>query len=468
MIVLEKDIVVIGGGPGGYVAAIRAAQLGANVCVIEKEKIGGTCLNKGCIPTKTLYRNAEILESLKNIYKFGIEIGPYEINPLQMQKRKQEVVDQLVSGIVGLLKANKVELIYGTAVLKDRNSISVSIDQGETLEISAKNIIIATGSKPSIPPIPGVELKGIFTSEEMLDFKTIPKSLAIVGGGVIGMEFAAIFNSLGSKVTVLEFLPNILAQVDVDLTKRLAPSLKKKGMDIHTSTKVTKIEKQGENFIIFAQNKKGEIEIAAENVLIAVGRTPNTEALNLKEVGITYDKKGIHVDKNMETNIKGIYAIGDVNGKLMLAHEASYQGVCVAENIFNITDNVGAMVVPNCIFIFPEIAAVGLTEEEAKQKEILYKTSKFMFGANGKALALGEPEGLVKVLCNEKDELIGVHIMGPHASDLIHEATLAISNSMKIEEIKKTIHAHPTLSEAFFEAVMGLKGEAIHMTPSRK
>ena len=464
---MEKDIVIIGGGPGGYVAAIRAAQLGASVCVIEKEKVGGTCLNKGCIPTKTLYRNAEILENLKSIERFGIDVDHYEINPLQMQKRKQEVVDQLVGGIIKLLKANKVELIYGTAVLKDKNSICVTSEQGVNLEINTKNIIIATGSRPSIPPIPGTELKGIFTSEEMLNFKTIPKSLAIVGGGVIGMEFASIFNSLGSKVTVLEFLPNILAQVDKDLTKRLTPSLKNKGINIHTSTKVTKIEKMGEDFMIFAEGKKGEIKIRAENVLIAVGRTPNTEALNLEEVGITFDKKGIHVDKDMKTNINGIYAIGDVNGKLMLAHEASYQGVSVVEKILNINDSVSAGIVPNCIFIFPEIASVGLTEEEAKQKEISYKTSKFMFGANGKALALGEPEGMVKVLCNEKEEIIGVHIMGPHASDLIHEAALAITNSMKIEEIKKTIHAHPTLSEAFFEAVMGLKGEAIHMVPKK-
>lgn len=465
---MEKDIVIIGGGPGGYVAAIRAAQLGAKVCIIEKGELGGTCLNRGCIPTKALYKNAEILNTLNNIGEFGIVIDSYSINLEQIQNRKAGIVNKLVSGVEQLLKANNVEIIIASAFLKDKNTVSVELKNGDLREITTKNIIIATGSIPSIPNIPGISLPGVFTSEDMLEFKEVPNSLAIIGGGVIGMEFAGIFNALGSKVTVIEFLPNILALVDTDLTKRLSVSLKRKGMDINTGTKVISIEKSNEGLIVTAEGKKGQIVFAADNVLVSVGRTPVTEGLNIESLGIGINRKAIVVDENYETNIPGIYAIGDVNGKSMLAHAATHQGKKVVERIMEYSSSYSKEVIPSCIFVFPEIACVGITENEAKEKGIEYKTSKFLFGANGKALALGEGEGMIKVIASLDNSIIGVHIMGPHASDLIHEGAMAINKNMKVEDISSMIHAHPTLSEAFEEAVLGLNDEAIHMVPTKK
>ena len=465
---MEKDIVIIGGGPGGYVAAIRAAQLGAKVCIIEKGELGGTCLNRGCIPTKALYRNAEILNTLKNINEFGIVVDGYNINVEQIQTRKDDIVKKLVSGVEQLLKANNVEVILGTAYFKDMNTVSIALHNGDLREITCQNIIIATGSIPSIPNIPGITLPGVFTSENILEFKEVPNKLAVIGGGVIGMEFASIFNALGSKVTVIEFLPSLLAQVDTDLTKRLSVSLKRKGIDINIDTKVISIKKYNEELIVTAEGKKGEVEFMADNVLVSVGRTPMTEGLNIENLGMTVSRRAIMVDENYETNIPGIYAIGDVNGMSMLAHAASHQGKKVVERIMGYTSINSRDVIPSCIFVFPEIACVGITENEAKEKGIEYKTSKFLFGANGKALALGEGEGMVKVVSSLDNTILGVHIMGPHASDLIQEGTMAINNNMKVENITSIMHAHPTLSEAFEEAVLGLTGEAIHIVPSKK
>ncbi|MGB7606351.1 MAG: dihydrolipoyl dehydrogenase [Lutisporaceae bacterium] len=463
---MNKDVIVIGGGPGGYVAAIKAAQLGADVCLIEKDKVGGTCLNRGCIPTKALWRNAEILNTLKHIKEFGIELDGYSINIEKVQSRKQKVVDQLVSGIEQLLKANKIEVINGTASLIDKNTIAVTLFDGSTKELTAKNIIIATGSKTSIPPIEGADLEGILTSDELLNFKEIPKRLTIIGGGIIGMEFAGIFSAMGSTITVIN-RSSILKRVDSDIVKRFSVSVKKKGVELITDCSVDKIEKRDGLFYVIGENKKGKYEVEAEALLVATGRDPLLEGINLEGVGIEFSKRGIKVDANYETNIKDIYAIGDVNGKNMLAHAASHQGISVAEKIMGV-ENSSHSPVPDCIFVFPEISSVGITEDEAKEQGIKYNASKFLFGANGKALSLGESEGFVKVLSNEQEEIIGVHIMGPHASDLIHEGTLAISAKLKIDDIKNTIHAHPTLSEAFHEAVCGLKGEAIHLVQPKR
>lgn len=465
---MDKDLLVIGGGPGGYVAAIRAAQLGAKVCLIEMDKLGGTCLNRGCIPTKALYKSAEVIHTLHNADEFGINMDSFSVNVEKVQDRKNKIVAQLVGGIEQLVKANGIEMLSGKASFIDKNTVEVLLADGSKKELTAKNIIIATGSNPAFPPIPGADLDGVFTSEEMLEFNKIPESLVVIGGGVIGMEFACIFNAMGSKVTVIEYLPSILAQVDTDLTKRLAVSLKKKGIEINTSTKVTAIEKSSEGFVVRAEGKKGEISIATEAVLLSTGRIPVVEGLNLEAAGIEYDKKGIKVDGSFETSASGIYAIGDVNGRTMLAHAASHQGIYTASRIMGHEGAEYHDVVPNCIFIFPEIAGVGITEDEAKAQGAAYKTSKFLFGANGKALTLGEPEGMVKVIAAEDDTIIGVHIMGPHASDLIHEAALSINTKLKANDIINTIHAHPTLAEAFSEAVAGLKGEAIHMVQQKR
>lgn len=465
---MEKNLVVIGGGPGGYVAAIRAAQLGAKVCVIEKEKLGGTCLNRGCIPTKTLYRNAEILNIFNNSEEFGFSIDGYKIDIAAVQERKSKVVNQLVTGVEQLLKANGIEVIYGYGEITDKNKINVKTEEGEVIYLETKNIIIAAGSKPSIPPIPGADTEGIYTSEDILNFNEIPKELTIVGGGVIGMEFAGIFNAFGSKVNVVEFLPNILAQVDTDLTKRLVVSLKKKGISVNTSTKVISIEKNIDGYLVNCEGKKGAVNFASDALLISTGRTPAIDENELNKLGIEFSKKGIKVDENFETTLKGVYAIGDVNGISMLAHAASHQGIEAAEHIMGYISKNHGKVVPGCIFIFPEIACAGITEDEAKLKGTEYATSKFLFGANGKALALGELEGMVKVIAEKEGKIIGVHIMGPHASDLIHEGVMAIEKGLTAEDISGIIHAHPTLSEAFAEAVMGLQGKAIHQVPSKK
>lgn len=463
----DFDIIVIGGGPGGYVAAIRGAQLGAKVCLVEKQKMGGTCLNQGCIPTKALYRSAEVCHLIEKSVEFGITSSISSVNWEQVQDRKQKVVDQLVGGIVQLMKSNAITVVEGEASFKEANVISINKADGQTEVVSGRNIIIAAGSKPAVLPIEGVNLPGVMDSTGLLAIDHIPQKLAIVGGGVIGMEFASIFNALGSQVTVIEFLPSILAMLDSDLSKRLTPMMKKKGIEVLTSSKVMRIEKQ-DCLILTVESTKGEIKIAADEVLMATGRLPLVEGLMLENTGVVYDRKGIKTDGFGQTNVPCIYAIGDVTGGTMLAHVASHQGVTAVEHIMGLECHQNSSVVPSCVFTFPEIASCGITEDEAKAKGIVYKTGKFMFGANGKALTLGEGEGLLKVISDENDILIGVHIVGPHASDLIHEGVLAIGMKLKADDIIGTIHAHPTLGEVFSEAVMGLKGVALHAAPVKK
>lgn len=468
---MENDILIIGGGPGGYVAAIRAAQLGAKVSLVEEREIGGTCLNRGCIPTKALYTNAEILNTLKDIDHFGIEVDSYKINMGQIQKRKQDVVDQLVGGIEKVIKGYGIKLLRGRGRIIDKNTVHVVLNDGGEQNITAQNIIIATGSKPSMPNIPGADLEGVITSDEILNLTEVPKRLAIAGSGVIGIEFAYIFNALGSEVTVIS--STLLKRVDRDITKRLPGILKKQGIKLYDEVRAKEIIK-GENGLIIRASSKKEgkneaIEIQADYLLMASGRVPILEDLNLDILGVKYDEKGIKVNEHYETNVQGIYAIGDVIGGIMLAHVASHEGIHAVEHIMGIASNARQDVVPDCTFINPQIAYVGLTEEMAKEKGLNYKVSKFMFGANGKALAMGEPDGFVKVISSgEEDKIIGVHIMGPHASDLIHEGALAIAHDMNAQDIANTIHAHPTLAEAFSEAVLGLRNEAIHMLPAKK
>ena len=455
-----KDIIVIGGGPGGYVAAIRAAQLGAKTVVIENDSFGGTCLNRGCIPTKTLYRTAELLNNLKHINEFGIDVSQYSLNVEKVQERKSNIIKTLVTGVETLLKGNGVEIVRGTGYLQDKNTVKVVTSEGEQI-IEGKNIIIATGSQAEIPNIEGIDNKNVITSDDILEFKKVPKKLAILGGGVIGMEFASIFNAMGSEVTVIVARDSILYDVDREISKRYTVMAKKSGIKIQTLTSVKKITGEDE-ITLLCDSKNKEIEIKTNMVLVAKGRKANFQGLDLEKLGIEYDKKKIKVDKSYETSLKGVYAIGDVNGICLLAHAASHQGVQAVEHIL-LNRECEKLVVPECIFTFPEIASAGITEEEAKKLEIPYIKNKFLFGANGKALALGEGEGFVKAICNKEDNtILGIHIMGPHASDLIHEGVLAISKNMKVSDFKDVIHAHPTLGEAFYEAVLGLNKEAIH------
>jgi dihydrolipoamide dehydrogenase len=465
---MDKDILIIGGGPGGYTAAIRAAQLGAKVVVIEEDKLGGVCLNKGCIPTKSFYKNAQMINELNRSEEFGIELNGFAININKMLQRKQQIIDRLNSGIGQLLKANSIEVIFGKASLITKEIVEITTNSGDIQRIRAKNIIIATGSIPVKPPIPGIDLPGVMTSDDILDNDRIPQTLIVIGGGVIGIEFAGIFNAMGSKVTILEFLPRILANLDGEISKKMALSLKKKGINIENEARVTEIIKTENGFEVLIEGKKGQILIPVEAVLVSTGRAPNLEGLNLDSLGIEYDRKGIKVNESYQTSIPHIYAIGDVIGGQMLAHVASGEGIAAVENIMGLKGHMDYNAIPGCVFTFPEVATVGLSEEEAKSMDMNYNSSKFMFGANGKALTMGEDEGFVKVLADAgTGKIIGAHIMGPHASDLIHEAVLAIGNKMTIDEITKCVHAHPTLSETFLEAVLGIENKAIHMAPQR-
>lgn len=465
---MEKDIVVIGGGPGGYTAAIRAAQLGAKVALIEHESLGGTCLNKGCISTKALYKNAQFINELNEASQFGIKLNGFSICMTEILQRKQKIVERLTAGIGQLLKANSVEMIFGRASLSSNEMVEVTDSSGNTCRIKARNIVIAAGSIPARPPIPGIDLPGVMTSDEILFNENIPKNLVIVGGGVIGIEFAGIFSALGSRVTAVEFLPRILANFDGEISKRMLLSLKKKGINIENEARVKQIIKTGNCLEVSIEGKKGENLIHTEAVLVSTGRNANVNGLNLDSIGIDYDQKGIKVDEGYRTNVPGIYAIGDVIGGQMLAHVASEEGKAAVENIMGIKQHVNYEAVPSCVFTFPEAAAVGLSEEDAKTRNINYRSGKFLFGANGKALTMGEEEGFVKVLADASTRrIIGVHIMGPHASDLIHEAVLAVGNKMTIDDISGVIHGHPTLSEAFIEAVLEIENKAIHMPPQK-
>lgn len=469
---MVKNIAVIGAGPGGYVAAIRGAQLGANIYLIEsgKQGIGGTCLNRGCIPTKTYFRNAEIMTNIKRSEEFGIKVDNYSLDGKVLQERKNKVVSQLKGGIETLIKSyENIELINGNASIKDKNTIIVQCDNGEEREIAIDNIVIATGSEPTMTETKGVELEGVITSDDLLDMEEIPETLIVVGAGVIGVEFASIYNGLGSNVILLA--SRMLKNADMEVRKRITPYLKRQGIDVYMDIRAKEIIKEGDKLRVVAKykTKDKEVEVVGDKVLIASGRGAVVEGLNLDGVGIEYNHKGIHVNDDFETNIEGIYAIGDVNDVgIQLAHVASSQGIYVMEKLMGLEPEINLDVYPNCVFCLPEVAHVGLTEEEAKEKGIDYKSSKFLFGANGKALTLGETDGFIKVLADDNNKIIGVHIIGPHANDLIHEGALAIANELNVGHIAKTIHAHPTLSEAFAEATLGLNDQAIHMARPRK
>ena len=451
------DVVVIGGGPGGYVAALRAAQLGAKTAIVEKDRVGGTCLVRGCIPTKALLQSTELYSEVKGGAPFGVVADGLRFDWPAAQKRKTQVVDQLVKGVEGLLKAGGVTSVAGAARLAGKGVVEVGGDQ-----LQAKDIVIATGSAIARIPLPGAELT--IDSDQILELKEIPKRLAVIGGGVVGMEFAAMFAALGSKVTVLEMLPQVLAMVDSDLVAVYTKHLAGLGGEIHTNTKVEKVVKHdgGVQVQFSAGGEGGSID--ADQVLLAVGRVPYTHGLEAEKAGVKMDRYRIIVDKQLHTDADGIWAIGDVIGGIMLAHVASYEGVCAVESIAGHERTPDYHAAPNCIYTDPEIAHVGLGEKEAKEKGIAVKVGRFPFAASGRALTLGQSEGYVKVLADpESGKLLGAHIVGPRATDLIAEATLAIQNGLTLEQIDLTIHAHPTLPESLMEAGLAAQGRAIHI-----
>ncbi len=464
---MEKDIVVLGGGPGGYNAAIRAAQLGAKAVLVEMESLGGTCLNKGCIPTKALYRSAQLIRDIKVSSEFGIDIDGFSVNIKKMLERKQDMVYRLTDGIRQLLKANGVEVITGRGRLIDRNTVEVTSKDKKIL-IKCAGILIATGSSPAMLPIEGSGLPGVMTSDEILKLEKVPESIVIVGGGVIGIEFAGIMNQLGSKVTVIEYMPGILTGIDGELSRRLAMFLKKSGIALEMGARVTGFEKTGDSITVHYEGKNGEVTVKAENVLVSTGRRPNVKDIGLEEIGIDFDERGIRTGEAGVTNLTGIYAAGDVTGGVMLAHVAAEEGKRAVEKLLGCSDSASIEPVPACVFSFPETASAGLTEEAAKSRGIPYNTGKFMFGANGKAMTLGEEEGFIKVLtAKDSEEIIGVHILGPHAGELIEEGVIAIRNRLTVSSIADTVHPHPALSEAFYEAVLASTGRAIHAAPKK-
>ena len=455
------DVAVVGGGPGGYVAALRAAQLGAVTAIIEKDRFGGTCLVRGCIPTKALLQSSELYTLAKGGAPFGVVADNVGFDWPAAQKRKTAVVDQLVKGVEVLLKAGGVTMLSGAAKLAGGGAIEVA---GERLQ--AKNIIIATGSAVSRIPLKGAELT--IDSDAILELKEIPKRLAVIGGGVVGMEFAAMFAALGSKVTVLEMLPQILPMVEADLVIVYAKHLSGLGAEIHTNSQVAEVAKVGGGLQVrFSTGAEGGA-VDADQVLLAVGRSPYTEGLGAEAAGVKLERGRVVVDDHLRTSAQGVWAIGDVIGGIMLAHVASYEGVCAVENMAGHERVPDYRAAPNCVYTDPEIAHVGLGEKDAKERGLEVKVGRFPFAAAGRALTLGQTEGLVKVVADAASgRMLGVHIIGPRATDLIAEATLAVQNGLTLDQLDLTMHAHPTLPEAIMEAALAAQGRAIHI-PNRR
>ncbi|OWZ83027.1 dihydrolipoyl dehydrogenase [Natranaerobius trueperi] len=462
------DLLVIGSGPGGYVAALRGAQLGASVIMVEKNELGGTCLNRGCIPTKTLHQSAEKYTDAKKGEEFGFEVSNISLNYDRVQERKDKVIEQLKNSVEKLLKKNNVKTIYGKCSLKPDKRAVISLNDGSTKEIAAKRVIIATGSKPSIPDIPGIEHPNVIGTDEILDSKELVNDLVVIGGGVTGVELAGIMANFGVNVTLIKRTP-YLSPLDDDIAQRLFSMLKKSGVNVLTKSQVSKIEDQENSEGVTVQIKRKEKleEITADKVLVSRGRIPNFEGLD--ELDLKTNKDGIIVNEKMETSFDGIYAIGDVaSNSSMLAHVANHQGIIAAENAMGKEYKYDDRAVPGCVFTTIEAASVGENESSLKEQEIPYLVGRFPFGANGKALAAGKVEGQVKIISHkESGEVLGVHILGPNASDLIQEGTLAVKNKLKINDLVDLIHPHPTLSETLWEAALDITGLPLHQMPKK-
>jgi dihydrolipoamide dehydrogenase len=464
---MDFDVAVIGGGPGGYVAAIRAAQLGGRVVLVEKENLGGVCLNRGCIPTKTLLKSAEKWKELARCTEFGLRADNIGFDYPVIVDRKTNIVVGLRKGIEQLVKSNDITVINGVAALTGSQQVGVSTAAGQ-VAISASNIIIATGSVPGNIPVAGHDLPEVMTSDQLLDLTEVPKKLVVIGAGVVGIEFSAILSAFGCEVTVVEMLPTILPMVDSELVKRMGLLLRKQGITALTGAQVAAIETAADGVTVKVDTGKNVQELPADKVLIATGRRPVTKGLGLDAAGVIFERSGIAVNSRMETNIAGIYAIGDVTGQSMLAHSASAAGIVAAENAMGLSAVMEYNAIPSCIFTQPEIASVGLTEEQAKSQNIDYKSSKFNFAANGKAVTMGETDGLVKILAETvTGKVLGMHILGSHASDLIMEGVLAIRNGLTAKDIAHTVHPHPTLSETVMESAHGIYGDIIHQVRSK-
>ena len=456
-------IVIIGGGPGGYVAGIRAAQRGADVTVVEKDLLGGTCLNRGCIPTKALLGSVEALHKARSGGEFGFVV-PGDVKPdfTRMMERKNAISKLLRDGIHSLFKKNKVKLVTGDGRITGPGTVLVETVDG-TVTLEADKIIIATGSEPARLPFFDFDQPTVLTSTGALELTSIPETLLIIGAGVIGCEFASVFSELGTKITMVEMMPQMLPLEDTRLAKQFQQIFKKKGIEVMLKTKVNGIAEYGANYI--TANIEGGPQITAEKMLVSIGRQPNSQGIGLETVGVETDGRGyIVVNDKLETSAPNVYAIGDVNGGILLAHVASYEGLVAVDNCLGGDVKRELKVVPSCVYTLPEIASVGLTEDQAKDEGFEPITGTFRLGAAGKALAIGEAVGYIQIVADHKtDKVLGANMMGPHVTDLIHEIAVAIKNDLTVKQIGDTIHAHPTIGEALMEAAHDVHGESIHV-----
>lgn len=464
------DVAIIGSGPGGYVAAIRCAQLGMKTAIIEKySTLGGTCLNVGCIPSKALLDSSHHYDdAVKHFEEHGIEIsGDVKVNLEKMMSRKTAVVSQTIDGVKFLMDKNKIDVFHGLGSFKDATHINIEKAEGETETIEAKHTIIATGSKPSSLPFIKLDKERVITSTEALKLKEIPKHLIVIGGGVIGLELGQVYNRLGSEVTVVEFLDRIIPTMDSALSKELHKVLRKQGIKFNVSHKVKSVERNGDEVVVKADDKKGkEVEFKADYCLVSVGRKPFTDGLNADAAGVEIGERGmITVNDHMQTNVKNIYAIGDVVRGAMLAHKAEEEGTFVAETIAGEKPHINYNLIPGVVYTWPEVAAVGKTEEELKEAGVDYKEGKFPMRALGRSRASGDTDGLVKILTDAKtDEVLGVHMIGARVADLITEAVTAMEFRASAEDIARMSHAHPTYAEAVKEAALAATGDrALHI-----
>ncbi|PKM66345.1 MAG: dihydrolipoyl dehydrogenase [Firmicutes bacterium HGW-Firmicutes-2] len=462
-----KDIIIIGGGPAGYEAALYGARYGGNITLIEDHKIGGTCLNYGCIPTKTLIERGALYNKMMHASEMGIHNDHVELDYESMQDQKAKIINDLAKGIMGQLKKEKVNYIEGYAKIVNSNTVSVTLSDGSISRFVGDAIVLATGSKSVTPKINGIENERILTSKDILEMKRLPISITIVGGGVIGMEFASMLSHMGVNVSVVEYEKNILPTIDSSISKRLKSLCQQAGIDIHTGSKVIGFEslssdmeemknKDGSKVnngirTVFIEKEK-EVHINSEYVLLSVGRMGVWDQETIEELGITHNNRFIQVDANYKTSVEGIYAIGDVNGLSLLAHAAYNQGRQLMGYLLK-DQNIHSPYIPSCIFTDPEIGSVGLSEEEAKEKDIKFKTQKTLYGASGKAMAMNATTGFIKSLISEDGKLIGLHILGAHSTDLIHYGIIAMEGGLTIHQLQDMVFAHPTLGELFSDHV---------------
>ncbi|MDD5082798.1 MAG: dihydrolipoyl dehydrogenase [Dehalococcoidales bacterium] len=465
----EREVVIVGGGPAGYVAAIRAAQLGAKVTLVEEKKLGGTCLNWGCIPTKFWLHAVDVYESIKHGSEYGVNTSGVGFDLAQIQAGKNKVVANHVGGVRGLLRMYKVEVISGRARLLPAKQLEVSLEQGGKQAIQARKIIIATGARPIVLPIPGGDSPDVMDAQDLLDLTQMPESMVIIGGGVIGVEMATVWAKLGCKVSIVEMMPHCLPTQDAEIAAVLEGALKQDGVQIYCGSRVSRIDDiPGGKAVVFTSGG-AEQKIETKAVAMSVGYRANVKDLGLEECGITVNRGCIQVNNKMETNVPDIYAAGDVVGGMMLAYVAFVEGKVAAENAMGMDSTIDYHAVPQCIFTMPEVASVGLTEEQAIAEKHEIKIGRFPFAANGMASILGEHRGLVKLIAEAaNNQILGVHIIGPRATLLIPEAALAIKQGLTTREIIATMHAHPTLSEAVWEAALDVTGDTIHARSRNK